>query len=61
VYKTSEKTPDGPFGGEKPSINSERVAEQVNTSAYIFDYSLLGCELERTNPHEAGGGDDDAL
>lgn len=33
------------------NIQQQKQAESVNTSAYVFDYDLLGCELERDNPH----------
>jgi DNA primase len=48
VYKNVEK-PGGPLDSA-PTVSSERVAETLNTTAYVFDYDLLNCELERGNP-----------
>jgi DNA primase len=35
----------------QPNIQQQRQAESTITSAFVFDYDLLGCDLERQNPN----------
>lgn len=54
VVKTSEKQGEElPLGGTAPSsIHTGMQAEQQVTSAFVFDYEILGCELERSSGDE---------
>lgn len=38
----------------RPTVHSQQQPVSINTSAIVFDYELLGCDLERFNPHTDG-------
>lgn len=48
-YVTEQKEGTGPLSGTLGNIVSERKAITTTTSAYVFDYDLLGCELDRSS------------